>query len=145
MSNASGLLATLSPPQQAAIRLVKLSLDCFNSAEGEGLFTGATRYATLAGRVEVCAAQARDLAQFWALLLRRMQWPIPPKARDAAIVEALSVPQPRDVLRVLATETASVISLARMLHDDEKATRRAERQSDDDVGAPFNDSLEGIG
>lgn len=125
MSAATDLIATLSPPQQAAIRITKLSLDCFNSADGEGLFTGVTRYSTLAGRIEICAAQARDLTQFWALLLRRMQWPVPQKSKDAAIVEALSAPAPRDVLKVLATETVSVITLARMIHDQEKAARRS--------------------
>lgn len=120
-------------------------MDCFNSADGEGLFTGTTRYATLAGRVEICASQARDLPQFWALLLRRMQWPVPPKSKDDAIVEALSSQQPRDVLRVLATETASVITLARMMHDADKSARRAERAALNFAPDDFiNDSLEDI-
>lgn len=120
-------------------------MDCFNSADGEGLFTGTTRYATLAGRVEICATQARDLPQFWALLLRRMQWPVPPKAKDGAIVDALSAQHPRAVLRVLATETVSVITLARMLHDANKSSRRAERAAINDTQDDFlNDELEGI-
>jgi hypothetical protein len=124
-------LSTLSPPQQAAIRLIKLSLDCFNSADGAGMFAGVERYNVLAGRVEICAVQADSLPRFWALLLRRMQWPVPPKAADAAILEAISVPDAHEVLRVLATETASVITLARMWHDQDKAARRALRQTVD--------------
>jgi hypothetical protein len=106
-------------------------LDCFNSADGAGLFGGAERYNVLAGRVEICAVQADSLPRFWALLLRRMQWPVPPKAADAAILQAISAPGAHEVLRVLATETASVITLARMAHDQDKSARRALRQAFD--------------
>lgn len=122
------LLQTLSPPQQSAINLLKLSLDCFNGADGTGLFSGVERYNVLAGRVEICAVQADSLPRFWALLLRRMQWPVPPKAADARILEAISAPEPADVLRALAGETASIITLARMAHDQDKAGRRALRE-----------------
>jgi len=142
------LLSTLSPPQQAAIRLIKLGLDCFNSADGTGLFAGVERYNVLAGRVEICAVQADSLPRFWALLLRRMQWPVPPKGADAAILEAISAPDAHEVLRVLATETASVITLARMAHDQDKAARRALRQAVDPETGEIADlgdqSLEGI-
>lgn len=118
------LLETMSPEQRAAIQLIKLSLDCFNSKDGIGLFGGVDRYKTLAGRVEICAVQADSLPRFWALLLRRMQWPVPPKSADPNIVSALSSGNDNDVLRVLASETASVITLARMAHDQDKETRR---------------------
>lgn len=127
------LLSTLSKPQQAAVQIIKTSLDCFNSAEGTGLFSGAERYNALTGRVEICAVQADSLPRFWALLLRRMQWPVPPKAADAAILSAISAPDGHDVLRVLATETASVITLARMAHDQDKAGRKALRAASIDA------------
>ena len=119
------LLASMTPQQQAAINLIRLSLDCFNSKDGSGLFAGAERYRALASRVEICAVQAESLPGFWALLLRRMQWPVPPKSADESIVVALSADGGDEVLRVLATETASVITLARMLHDQDKTARRA--------------------
>lgn len=128
MSNPlQSLLTSLSPAQQAAIKLIKTSLDCFNSADGTGLFSGVDRYNALAGRVEICSVQADSLPRFWALLLRRMQWPVPPKAADEAILQAISAPDAHEVLRVLATETASVITLARMLHDKDKAARKSMR------------------
>lgn len=140
---AQALIETLNPPHQRAIQLVALALDCFNSAEGIGLFSGAARYQVLAGRVEICAAQARELPQFWALLLRRMQWPVPPRSADPLIVAALSAENPRAVLHVLATETASVVTLARMVHDAAKAERKAlaaeSRKAAD--GVPFDDDL----
>jgi len=138
------LILSLSKPQQAAIRLVQLSLDCYNSADGSGMFAGVERYNVLAGRVEISAVQARDLPQFWALLLRRMQWPVPPKSADPRILAAISATDARDVLRVLATETASVITLARMLHDKDKAARRELREQAREDVAPFNDSLEDL-
>jgi uncharacterized protein involved in outer membrane biogenesis len=102
-------------------------LDCFNSADGTGLFTSVERYNVLAGRVEISAVQADSLPRFWALLLRRMQWPVPPKYADDRILAAISAPNARDVLRALATETASIITLARMWHDQDKAARKALR------------------
>jgi|GEM_PF-3272429 len=126
MSNQlQALISTLSPPQQAAINLIKLSLDCFNSAEGSGLFAGVERYNVLAGRVEISAVQADSLPRFWALLLKRMQWPVPPKSADQRILAAIAAPDASDVLRALATETASIITLARMWHDQDKAARKA--------------------
>lgn len=144
------LLGSLSPPQQAAIEMVRLSLDCFNSADGAGLFAGVERYNVLAGRVEISAVQADSLPRFWALLLKRMRWPVPSKAADERILAAISAPDGREVLRTLATETASIITLARMAHDADKQSRRAirdaerlEAQAAADA-VEFNDSLEGI-
>lgn len=132
MTQAIDLIHQLSGPQQAAIELVRLGLDCFNSADGTGLFTGVERYNVLASRVEICAVQADSLPRFWALLLKRMQWQVPPKAVDQRIVDAISASDARDVLRALATETASIVMLARMLHDQDKAARRADRGIDED-------------
>lgn len=127
----------MSPSQTAAINLLKLSLDCFNGADGTGLFSGVERYNILAGRVEIVAVQADNLPRFWALLLRRMQWPVPPKWADERIVSAISAPEGGEVLRVLATETASIITLARMLHDADKASMKALRRASE-----FHDEIE---
>jgi len=64
-----------------------------------------------------------------------MQWPVPPKVADNDIVAAISAPAARDVLRALATETASIITLARMWHDqDKKARREAWKQVNTETG-----------
>lgn len=126
--------------------IVKLSLDCFNSMDGCGMFTGVTRYNSLAQRLPLAAVQARDMHGFWAGLLRKMQWPVPPKKADPKIVEALTVEDARMTLKALATETVSIITLARMLHDQDKKTRR-ELQDEflaSQAEPDFNDSLEGI-
>ena len=85
------------------------------------MFTGVARYNVLAGRVQICAVQASNLSKFWSLLLDKMRWPIPPKSSDREILTAISHPNQHEILRIIATETASIISLARMLHDQEKA------------------------
>jgi len=111
------------------------------------MFSGVERYNVLAGRVEISAVQADSLPRFWALLLKRMQWPVPPKAADTRILGAISAPDGRDVLRALATETASIITLARMAHDQDKQARRAIQEADriearaDADAAEFNDDL----
>lgn len=110
------------------------------------MFSGVERYKVLAGRVEICAVQADSLPRFWALLLKRMQWHVPPKSADSRVLDAISAPDGRDVLRALATETASVITLARMAHDEDKSTRRQLREEEQAIAEPdpFNDSLENI-
>lgn len=150
MSQVKELLATLQPHQQQAITLLKISLDCFNGMDGTGLFKGVERYNVLSQRASLSAVQARDMHGFWACLLRKMQWPLPPKRMDSAVVEALLVEDAPKTLRCLATETVSLITLARMLHDEDKAKRKefykelyAEQQEEN--SAPFfDDSLEGI-
>ena len=122
------------------MRLIQLSLDCFNSVDGTGLFTGTTRYPALAGRVELCAVQARNIPEFWAALLRKMRWPVPPRQYDSRIAELFLADDQPQVLRCLATESVSIVTIARMLHSAEKP-RRTDQPIDT---TDFNDSLEGI-
>ncbi len=136
------LLEQLTPAQRGAIEITKLALDCFNCAEGTGLFTGASRYDVLAGRIEICAVQANSLPRYWALLLRRMQWTVPPKSADSRILSAISGDDAAGVLLALATETPSIVTLARMAHDADKAARKALRQSNDDPFGPEAGNLE---
>lgn len=118
--------------------------------DGTGLFTGVSRYNVLAQRGMLAAVQSRDVHGFWACLLRKMQWPLPPKRMDQEVVKALMVDEPDKVLRSLGTETVSLITLARMLHDEDKARRREffkelyAEQQEETAEPEFNDSLEGI-
>lgn len=100
-------------------------MDCFNSRDGTGLFAGLDRYARLGARASLCAVQAGgNVVRFWGLLLAKMQWPTPPKRADAAVLEAISCAEGVAVLKAIASETASLITLARMLHDADKTARR---------------------
>jgi hypothetical protein len=131
------LLQTLTPPQRAAVDAVRLALDIHNRADGAGLFRGVERYAILGARVEVCAVQANSMLRFWALLHRRLNWPTPPRAWDADVAALMAAPDGAEVLRTLATETVSIVTLARIAHDAGKAQRRAQREAppmpDDDL------------
>jgi len=125
------------------VKLIKLSLDCFNSVDGTGLFTGTTRYPVLAGRVELCAVQSRNIPEFWAALLRKMRWPVPPTKFDSQIAGFFRADQQGDVLRCLATEAVSIVTIARMIHSAEKPKRSALQTTESNYD-DFEDSLEGI-
>lgn len=148
MSQIESLMQSLSLPQREAVAIVKLSLDCFNSMDGSGLFTGVSRYNVLAQRLPLAAVQARDMHGFWAGLLRKMHWPVPPKKADQKIIDALIVESPRETLKVLATEAVSIITLARVLHDQDKKTRKELQAefygSSEKLYPEFDDSLEGL-
>lgn len=148
-SAAQKLFDSLSPHQQDAVSLVKLSLDCFNSADGTGLFAGGARYNELEQRLPIAAIKSRTIFGFWANLLNGLKWPVPPKYADQRILESLNVSDPAKTLRSLATEHKAIISVARQLHGDDKATRKVLRaELNAEIHAPldpeFNDSLEGI-
>lgn len=108
------------------MKLIKTAIDCFNSRDGIGRFSGPARYNQLESMAALCAVQARSLTEFWGILLRKMLWPAPPKRMDAEIIEQLQA-APKDglaMLRVIAAQTASVVMLARYWHDETKAERR---------------------
>lgn len=134
MSEVKELLATLSQPEQNAVQIMATALDCYNSKDGSGMFAGVERYSVLAARAEVAAVQSSGLPQFWANLLRRMMWDVPPRRFDAQIVAALNADAPHDILRVLATETASIVMLARMVHSARKPEYRPADTADIEGG-----------
>ena len=99
-----------------------------------------TRYPVLAGRVELCAVQARNIPEFWAALLRKMRWPVPPRQYDSRIADLFQADDQPQVLRCLATEAVSIVTIARMLHSAQKP-KRPEQSIDT---TDYDDSLEGI-
>jgi len=117
-------LEGLTPAQRRAVEILKAALDLYNTRDGVGLFTGPGRYGVLDARAALAAYQARSLLQFWAVLLRRMGWPTPPKRADEVVLPLLRHPDEEGVLQVLATETPSVVMLARALHEEGKTKRR---------------------
>lgn len=119
-------LEGLTEPERRAVKLVKTAIDCFNSRDGIGLFSGPARYNVLEERMMLCAVQARSLTEFWGILCRKMLWPTPPKRMDEEILSQLTT-APKDgleVLRAVATQPASVVMLARYWHDQDKGPRK---------------------
>lgn len=102
------------------MQIVRTALDCFNSKDGSGLFTGVERYAVLTARTGIAAVQSVSLSQFWANLLRRMMWGVPPRRFDGQITECLTCESPHEVIRILATQASAIVMLARMVHTEEK-------------------------
>lgn len=117
------IMGDFLPEQRAAVEIVKTALDCYNSKDGTGLFTGSTRYDVLATRMAIAAAQVQSLTAFWAKLQQRMLWGVTPKSFDEQIVRVLAADEPLKVLTALRNETASLVMLARMLHDIDKDGR----------------------
>jgi hypothetical protein len=128
------LLATLQGHEQHAVKLLKLTLDEYNSPDGTGLFSGAARYAVLEARVSLTAMQAHTLISWWSLLCRKLLWPLPSVAIDGKLLDLLQVKPAADytamdVLRCLAYQTAGVVMVARHWHTTEKAARIAETKA----------------
>ena len=110
----------MSQSEREAVQIVRTALDCFNSKDGSGLFTGVERYAVLTARTGIAAVQSVSLSQFWANLLRRMMWGVPPRKFDGQITECLTCEVPHEVIRILAMRTSAIVMLARMVHTEEK-------------------------
>lgn len=142
------LLQTLTPPQCHAIEILKTVMDCYNSRDGIGLFSGISRYHYLQTRCEIAAVQNRTLIGFWSTLRRKLRLPIPPKKADAIISRLWEHDKPAEALKSLATESAECVMIARMLHDNDKSERKQlwkEMMATEQEYTPeFNDSLEGI-
>ena len=105
-------------------------------------------------RASLAATQNRDLHGFWSTLLNKMQWPQPTKTAAPEIVKHLQVEDAPKTLRALATEAKSAVMIARMLHDEDKETRKKlkaelngfaeyDRKVAADL-ADFNDDLGGM-
>ena len=122
------LIAQLSEPEQRAVHLLKLSLDCFNSADGSGLFRGPERYSILQDRIALAAVQAQSLFDFWSRLLNKLLWASPPKEHDEAILTLLAAGDDIATIRVFADKAPSVTMLARYLHAQEKDARKEEKK-----------------
>ncbi len=74
-----------------------------------------------------------------------MNWPMPPKIMDQRIVAALNAENQPQILRALATETVSIITIARMLHDDDKETKKQLKKEQALANHDFDDdTLEGF-
>lgn len=112
--------------------------------DGAGLFTGVNRYNVLEQRLPLAAIKSRNMFSMWSSLLHIMQWPVPPKKADQDITKALKVADPAKTLRALAIDTQAIIMIARMLHDQDKASKKAMYAQEAPLDDHFNGSLEGI-
>lgn len=127
------------------MELVKTTIDCFNSKDGIGRFSGVARYNQLEAMLPIVATQAGGkLSRFWGLLLKKMLWPVPPKRMDEVILPLLRSDSPQEVLKVMIEQPGSIVMLARYWHTTDKDANRitddewqqviAERAEDSSAG-----------
>lgn len=115
------ILKGLSSAEQKAVELVKVTIDCFNSRDGIGRFSGPARYNQLESMLPLVATRAGgSLSRFWGLLLQKMMWPVPPKRMDEVIIPLLQSEDGAHILRVITEQPASIVMLARYWHTEDK-------------------------
>lgn len=124
----TSLLETLTTAEQHAVKLLQLSIASYNTRDGLGLFEGPMRYAVLSERARLAAVKISgtgSIPRFWSELLTSMRWPTPPKRVDALLLPLLESPEPIAVLSALADNMPSLITIARALNDEDRATKKA--------------------
>ena len=114
------LLESLTEPQQHAVKLLKAFIETYNSRDGTGMFSGVSRYAMLESRTALAAVRSLTLLNFWATLRRSLRVDIPSRSDDDVIAPLWQCENPLPVLQCLATESAELTMLARMLCDAAK-------------------------
>lgn len=121
-SSMADLVADLSFPEFVATALCRSFLDCYNSQDGTGLFTGMERYARLEARLHQCAVGSHGLRGWWNRLCTSMQVSIHGGDDDLALLRLLTVPSGLQqlVLRVLTDDYRSVVAMARLWHSTAK-------------------------
>ena len=120
----------LNKAEEMAVRYYKFILDCYNSKDGTGLFTGMTRYTVLVERVMLSATRAQNLRDFWCIMSKEMNFYAVPKAADERLsnfwLEKIELQQ--DMLDVFVDQSAMVNTIARMMHTEDKEERKLMQQ-----------------
>lgn len=103
-------------PERRAIALIGLAIRIHGGRDGDGLFTGTSRYAVLEQRLRLAAERSRSVRQCWDTLCRSLGWSLGIIRWDEP---ALALVAPRDddpeVLRILADRSQSCVMIARYL------------------------------
>jgi hypothetical protein len=109
-------------PDFAAAAYIRLFLDAYNSAEGEGVFIGAERHDRLGDRIGKAASMSRNLRGFWDALTRLMKVGLQRGRYDADLLRFWSLPSGVQFLirRALLLQPQSIETLARVWHSDAK-------------------------
>jgi len=120
----------LNKAEEMAVRYYQFILDCYNSKDGTGLFTGMTRYTVLQERVILAATESQNLHDFWCNVTRIMKFYAVPKAADERLSNfwLLETNLQREIIDVFINHTAMVNVLARQLHTDNKEERKLMQQ-----------------
>lgn len=109
---------SLPEPDRRAVDAIRLMLDAYNTKDGNGLFSGVSRYAILEERVRLAAIRSLTLKQWWSNACRSLKLPMHPKDLDARLIEVLRGPDEGKALSRLADQTAVVITIARSMRTE---------------------------
>lgn len=118
----AAILEGVSFPEFVAVCLTRTFMDVYNSQEGTGLFSGMERYDRLETRLRTAAIPSPTLREWWNRMCRNLDVPIHGQAHDVALFDLLSVPlgTQQQVLKRLAADYRSVVSIARLWHTTAK-------------------------
>lgn len=114
----AAIMSDVGYSEFVACALVKVFVDMYNSPDGAGLFSGMQRYERLESRIRNAAVRATTLRHWWNRLADEMQVRLHGGDDDRFLLScfALSPGTQESVLRALAAEHRSVVSLARAWH-----------------------------
>lgn len=109
----------LNFPEFVAVAIIRQFLDIYNTADGEGIFTGYERHRRLEARARQCAIGAATLREWWERLRRALNVNVPPSKHLAALRALLLVPGGLQqlVLRELTEASGTIVMLAQEWHD----------------------------
>ena len=114
------LLATMDEAEKKAAQIVRTAIDCYNSKDGSGRFVNVTRYQVLERQVAIAGTGATSLPQFWAKLLKAMEWSVPPSRFYCQIMDCLTYDKPHEILKTLTERASFVVMVAHQMHRVEK-------------------------
>src|SRR5574340_928533 len=109
-------------PEFAAISLIRLLIDIYNSKDGVGLFSGMDRYAMLESRAHTAAVKSSGLRSFWSNITRDLQLPIQFVKQDEDITLFFALPPAVQfaIVNQIATEYRTIVTVARVWHSQIK-------------------------
>lgn len=113
-------MTELKPSQFLAVALVRTFIATHGSGEGQGLFSGESRYARLESRIRQAARRVTSLPSFWSDLCNHLQ--VDTARPPQGLLELLSLSErvAAPMLDALADEAPTTIMLAREWHDQLK-------------------------
>lgn len=121
----SAVLKSLSSHELDAVYVMVFFLNAYNDKDGIGLATGMSRYSVLEQRLTLSATRSQSVQELWANLRRKLNLGILPSKFDEILLDIFNLPEQQKICTTLANQSAEICSIARLLHTQDKATKRA--------------------
>lgn len=131
------VMSLLEEPVKKAIFIIQNFIDIYSNSENLGLFSGAERYINLENRVKVVAYQSKNLSEFYSKLIDKMLVSTQRVSKDIIVIDILKMSEQDKILKALAIETSTVITVARYLRTLNKIEIHNHVEPE-----PFNDNLD---